>query len=115
MMINAQNINFTYPPLRADLPAQPVLRDVSLAVPFGEALTVMGASGSGKSTLCHLLAGLIPHYSGGTSSGVIHIAGYDARATALPIGIVGILFQDATTQLFNDLSLIHISEPTRPY
>jgi len=101
-MIIAQKIHFTYPPLRADLPAHPVLRDVSLMVPFGDALAVMGASGSGKSTLCHLLAGLIPHYSGGTFSGAIHIANYDVRAAAPPIGAVGILFQDATTQLFND-------------
>ena len=101
-MIIAHNIHFTYPPLRADLAAQPVLRNVSLTVPFGDALAVMGASSSGKSTLCHLLAGLIPHYSGGTSSGAIHIADCDVRAAALPIGVVGLLFQDATTQLFND-------------
>src|SRR5215218_966673 len=40
------------------------LDGVSLAVPRGQFLAVMGASGSGKSTLLHLMAGLTPADSG---------------------------------------------------
>ncbi|MCS0635574.1 ABC transporter ATP-binding protein/permease [Streptomyces sp. LP05-1] len=38
--------------------ARPVLRDISLRVPAGTSLALVGASGSGKSTLARLIAGL---------------------------------------------------------
>ena len=43
---------------RYDQDAVPAVHHVSLAVPPGEALAVMGPSGSGKSTLLNLIAGL---------------------------------------------------------
>src|SRR5690349_20767186 len=43
---------------RYDQDAAPAVHRVSLAVPPGEALAVMGPSGSGKSTLLNLIAGL---------------------------------------------------------
>jgi len=43
---------------RYDQDAAPAVHHVSLAVPPGEALAVMGPSGSGKSTLLNLIAGL---------------------------------------------------------
>ena len=50
--------------------AQPVLREVSLAVPRGGVLGLIGPSGSGKSTVLRVLAGLLR-----PSAGEVRIAG----------------------------------------
>lgn len=56
--IEIRNLSFAYPSYDAEGPEEPVLRDISLSVPAGSWLCVMGASGSGKSTLINLLARL---------------------------------------------------------
>jgi len=38
--------------------AVPVLRDITLAIPRGDFIALMGPSGSGKSTLLNLIAGI---------------------------------------------------------
>ena len=69
-----------------------VLRGVSLVVPVGQVLALLGPSGSGKSSLMAVLAGL-ERASGGT----LHVAGADfagmdedglARARRGRIGVV---------------------------
>ena len=47
--IEFRNLNFSY------LPGTPVLRDVSLSIPAGSSLAIVGPTGSGKSTLVALL------------------------------------------------------------
>ena len=42
----------------------PVLRSISLSIPRGAFVSVMGPSGSGKSTLLHVIAGLLDHDTG---------------------------------------------------
>jgi ABC-type multidrug transport system fused ATPase/permease subunit len=51
--LTAQGITFAYSPH-----AEPVVRDLTLAIPEGLHLAVVGPSGVGKSTLANLLAGL---------------------------------------------------------
>lgn len=60
----------------------------------------MGGSGSGKSTLCYVLAGLAPAYTGGTLRGEVRVMEQDVQAGRPAPHRVGVLFQDAATQLF---------------
>ena len=72
----------------------PVVREVSLEVPRGRFVAVMGPSGSGKSTLLHMVSGLEP-----PSGGSVTLDGLDLwelserRRTLLRRDTVGFVFQ----------------------
>lgn len=61
-MLHLQNIDKSYQTTQGPLA---VLKDLSLHVKGGEALSITGASGSGKSTLLNII-GLIEPYEGGS-------------------------------------------------
>ncbi|MBB6421383.1 ABC transporter ATP-binding protein [Streptomyces sp. AK010] len=70
------------------------LREVSLSVPRGRFMGVMGPSGSGKSTLMHCLAGLDAVDSGQVFIGEQEITGLgDKKLTRLRRERVGFIFQ----------------------
>jgi ATP-binding cassette subfamily B multidrug efflux pump len=66
--IEFRNLTFTYPTVRSDADGaktngnaatnQPVLQDISLRIPAGSILAIVGPTGSGKSTLASLIARL---------------------------------------------------------
>jgi subfamily B ATP-binding cassette protein MsbA len=76
---------------------QPVLRGVSLTIPFGETLALVGPSGGGKTTLVNLL----PRFYDPTA-GRVRMDGMDLRHVTLRSlrGQVGLVTQE--TFLFND-------------
>lgn len=60
--------------LSHDFGAQPVLKSISLDVPEGEVLAIMGSSGGGKTTLLRCICGLI-----NAKSGDVTVDGIDVR------------------------------------
>ena len=118
------------------------LRGVDIDITARAFTAIMGPSGSGKSTLMHCLAGLDQPTSGSVRLGATDLTGLDdPRLTVLRRERVGFVFQSFNLlptlsakdnillplqlagrrpdqQWVDDvvgLSLIHISEPTRPY
>jgi energy-coupling factor transport system ATP-binding protein len=73
-MIRFERVGFRY----AESPG-PVLSDVDLEIDEGELCLVVGRTGTGKSTLLRAVNGLVPHFTGGTLSGRLSVAGRDTR------------------------------------
>lgn len=67
--LHLSSVTFAYGPL-----AEPVVRDLSLSVPRGGHLAVVGPSGIGKSTLAGLVAGLLE-----PGGGVVRVDGRGVR------------------------------------
>lgn len=80
---------------------EPTVRDVSFSLPAGSWTIVAGPTGSGKSTLLRALAGLIPHASRGTMTGVVRWMGRDTRdwSIAEAAGEVGLVLQSPDDQI----------------
>ncbi|MEU3137032.1 ABC transporter ATP-binding protein [Streptomyces sp. NPDC007027] len=84
--VTVRDLTFSYPGSE-----DPVLRGVSLSIPAGGSLALVGATGAGKSTLAALVAGIGRPQAGSVHIGTHDLAGMDeAGARAL----VSILTQE---------------------
>ncbi|RSN17359.1 multidrug ABC transporter permease [Streptomyces sp. WAC 01325] len=84
--VTVEGLTFRYPGGE-----EPVLRDVSLTIPAGGSLALVGATGAGKTTLAALIAGIGTPEAGSVRIGSTDLAGLDeAGARAL----VSILTQE---------------------
>lgn len=72
LVLSCHNLTKTFKEVRTPVT---VLRDVTLEVPAGARMAIVGASGSGKSTLLHLLGGLDT-----PTSGRVEVRGKDMSA-----------------------------------
>jgi energy-coupling factor transport system ATP-binding protein len=98
-VIRFEHVSVTYPDA-----TRPVLEDVDLEIPEGELCLVVGRTGSGKSTLLRAVNGLVPHFTGGTLTGRVTVAGRDTR-THPPrelADVVGVVGQDPRSQFVTD-------------
>ncbi len=99
-MIRFEQVSVRYPGAE-----HPALRAVDLTVPEGELCLVIGRTGSGKSTLLRAVNGLVPHFTGGTLTGRVTVAGRDT-ATHPPrelADVVGVVGQDPTAGFVTDV------------
>ncbi len=96
--VRFENVDFAYEPDR------PILQGISLTIPPGKTVAVVGPSGSGKSTLARLL---FRFYD--VQQGAVRIAGQDIRdvTQASVRQAMGIVPQD--TVLFNDTVAYNIA------
>lgn len=94
-MITFENISFSYDGERQ------ALRDITLTIPPGEFLCILGGNGSGKSTLAkHINALLEP------DAGVVTVCGYDTRNEENRFLIrsqTGMVFQNPDDQIVASL------------
>ena len=99
-MITFDHVSVTY----AGAPA-PSLHDVTLEIPEGELVLVVGPTGSGKSTLLRTINGLVPHFSGGTLSGRVTVDGLDtARHRPRDLAtVVGVVEQNPSATFVTDV------------
>ena len=83
--LRAESLNFAYP---AEQPI-PVIRELSLTLPAGHHLALLGKIGSGKSTLLRLLAGLYHPQSGQVRLDGIDLQQLEPAELRSRIGYVG--------------------------
>ncbi|MEV5317388.1 ATP-binding cassette domain-containing protein [Streptomyces sp. NPDC052687] len=98
-MIRFEDVSVTY-----DGAAEPTVRGVDFEVPEGELVLLVGPSGVGKSTILGAVAGLVPHFTGGTLRGRVTVAGRDTR-THKPrelADVVGTVGQDPLSHFVTD-------------
>ncbi|ULR50290.1 ABC transporter ATP-binding protein [Streptomyces deccanensis] len=98
-MIRFEDVSVTY-----DGAAEPTVRGVDFEVPEGELVLLVGPSGVGKSTVLGAVSGLVPHFTGGTLSGRVTVAGRDTR-THKPrelADVVGTVGQDPLAHFVTD-------------
>lgn len=95
--ISFEKVSYTYP--EAD---QRALCDISVTVPRGQYVVLMGSNGAGKTTFCRLLNGVNPHSTGGMLQGTVRVAGLDTKLhrVAELSQKVGLVLEDPEAQLF---------------
>lgn len=80
-MIHIQHLQVTF---AAGTPLEkPVFKELSLNVPAGQFVTVIGSNGAGKSTLLNVLSGEV-NPANGLQSGKVTIAGRDVTQQTVP-------------------------------
>ena len=99
-MIEIQDLSFTY---KGE--SKPALQEISLSVPDGGFLGIIGPAGAGKTTLARAIAGIIPHHYPGDFYGSVTVNGLDTVDSKIVdlSRLVGMVFQDVESQIISPL------------
>ena len=99
-MIQIQDFSFTY-----KNGENPALQEISLTVPEGGFLGIIGPAGAGKTTLARAIAGIIPHHYPGDFYGSVTVNGLDTVDSKIVdlSRLVGMVFQDVESQIISPL------------
>ncbi|HEX9507569.1 MAG TPA: peptidase domain-containing ABC transporter, partial [Myxococcales bacterium] len=81
--IEVEHVSFQYSPTTPN-----VVKDVSIVIPPGQFMAIVGRSGSGKSTLASLILGLYPPTSGRVRYDNIDLSKLELRSVRRQLGIV---------------------------
>ena len=97
-MIRIQDVSFTYKDEK-----HPALKEISLEVPEGGFLGIIGPAGAGKTTLARAIGGIVPHHYPGDFYGRITVNGMDTVDSPLTemSRAVGTVFQDVESQIIS--------------
>jgi energy-coupling factor transporter ATP-binding protein EcfA2 len=95
-MIELRNVSYAYPQTETA-----VLQDITLSVPAGQFLGVVGPNEAGKSTLSYVLTGFVPHHFNGRLTGAVQVAGLSVPEATLGdlAGKVGLVFSNPFNQI----------------
>ena len=99
-MINIQSLTFRYEEAKTD-----ALHNISLSIPDGSFLGIIGPAGAGKTTLSQCISGIIPHTVRGDFYGSVTVDGLDtadSRLTDLS-RLVGTVFQNVESQIISSV------------
>jgi energy-coupling factor transport system ATP-binding protein len=107
-LLRLSNLTFTY--RGAEVPA---LEDLSIEIPRGQFVGLLGHTGAGKSTLIRCAAGIVPQFYKGKLTGEVAINGASlkGRTVAQLAGTVGTVFQDFESQLFSTNARLECAFP----
>ena len=107
-IVEIRNVSFGYDA------ARPVLRDVSLAIPSGSVVGIMGQSGHGKTTLLRIIMGALRPNAGSATVLGHDVATLDSGGLYAMRRKMGMLFQFGA--LFTDVSVFeNVAFPLREH
>jgi len=95
-MIEINKLTFRYQDTNKN-----ALEDITLCVPDGGFLGIIGPSGAGKTSLTHAIDGIIPHHYKGEYFGQVKVDGMDPLENKLcdVAAKIGIVFQEVDNQI----------------
>ena len=96
--IEFKNVSFRY----EDMP-EPVLKNASFSLEYGQLALLYGDSGQGKSTVLSILSGVIPNVTKGALSGEIRVGGEDVSGQRISdiCRRAGVVLQNADAQIIH--------------